>query len=158
MMNKNIMILFISLFSFFFLFSCCKNSDADSRLLYLKNNFNKLYQNDYKQFWQILAEAEKNAVNCQSTSDTVAFLKLIEIDSTGVEFIEYFSEVIEKLCIENPKCFLDALSNLDSSAITRIVKRLKTPLFLDSKDIDAVFNKNKSVKKYDAVMKEYFRK
>lgn len=156
--NKRFIILIFSLLLCFIFLNCGNMFAEDNKLMYLKNNFNNLYQNNYKQFWQILAEVEKNAVNCESTDDTVAFLKLIEIDSTGAEFNEYFSEVIEKLCIEKPKCFLDSLSSLDTRAITRIVKRLKAPLFVDSKDIDAVFNKNKRVIKYDEIMKEYFRK
>ncbi len=152
---------FVILRSFLFfccLFIFCAYAQAENnKLEYLKNNFNNVYMSNYDQFWKVLHDAQKKAESCESAEDTIAFLKLVEIRTGNAEFNAYFNEVIEKLCVEKPKCFFDALANLNENAIIRTVALLKAPLFVDTGDIDVVFKKDENVKKYTVIMSEYFR-
>ena len=158
-MTHKTFVIFRSILFLCCLFIFCGDVHAENnKLEYLKNNFNNVYMSNYDQFWKILHDAQKKAESCKSIIDTAAFLSLVEIESTGAEFNEYFNETIEKLCVEQSRCFLDALATINEKSIILTVKRLKAPLFVDSSDIDDVFKRNKSVKKYNFIIKEYFNK
>jgi len=131
----------------------CAGKDAN--LSCLKKNFEQLYSSNYDLFWDILHKAEKKAQKCVSIQDTSLFLELVHIKTNSAEFEEYFSKIIENLCVSSPKCFLDAVLQLKNEDQIQIVDRLKHTVFVDQSAITEIFKKYKDNKKYAKLIKLY---
>lgn len=124
----------------------------------VKNNFNEAYVYDYKNFWKIINSSGEKAVMCNKSDDLTNFMRLIEVrKSSNAEFEEYYSQTIEKVCVENDKCFFEAMTQLSPGAQISIVKLLKAPLFQDTSLIFNVFLHNKNNKKYKKLADLYFK-
>jgi len=122
----------------------------------LKKNFDELYQSDYDSFFTILRSAEKKATKCDSLANTVDYLDVVRFIGGNAEVREYFSEVIEKLCTERPRCFLDALSRVNENSRSEIVRQLRNPTFLEDRAIREVFVRYKTSPRYKRIMDLYF--
>lgn len=132
-------------------------SGSNATLDCLSKNLDKLYSANYRLFWDILHKAEKKVQKCMSVSDTVNFMKLAHLKSNNAEFNEFFSEVIENLCVKKSKCFFEAMVRLKDEDQLEVVKKLKTPLFVDQVAINDAFIRNKNNQKYKKVIYLYFR-
>lgn len=128
----------------------------EANLVCLQDNFDKLYLENYLLWSEILGNAEIKALACDSVEDTAAFLRLVKLIKGNAEFDEFFSETIEKLCIEKTKCFLDGLLRTDVPIRALLIDKLRTPLFIDSFKIDQVFREVKTNKKYRELSDIYF--
>lgn len=133
----------------------CVGTQATLRCL--KDNFRALYMADYQRFFGILRTAEKDAAKCDSVARTVDFLEVAPFIKGNAEVGEYFSEVIEKLCTTEPRCFLDALSRVNDESRMNIVRGLRTPTFLEDSVIRQVFLRHKEDPRYKAIMDLYFK-
>lgn len=129
----------------------------ESTIECLKHNFIELYSSNYSLFWNILKAEEKKAISCKSIPDTSKFFELASIKSTNAEFNEYIAEFLENLVIKKSECFLDSLLNLNEKSISDVINILQHPTFIEEKEIAKVFFSNKQNKKYDKVMKIYFK-
>lgn len=115
-----------------------------------------MYASNYSQFWDILTDAEKEALKCKSTLAVVDFLRLVNLKSINAEFNEYYKEVIENMLLQKPTCFLDSLATLDKTTITFIIDNLKRPLLVEELKIYKTFRKYRSMRKYNNIMQVYF--
>ncbi|MBI5492889.1 MAG: hypothetical protein HY893_08160 [Deltaproteobacteria bacterium] len=136
---------------------------GEANLVCLQDNFDKLYQENYPLFWEILHNAASKAQKCDSVKDTAAFLRLVKLirgsHATGnAEFEEYFSQTVEQLCIQKSKCFLDGLLRFDKPTRVLLLDMLRNPLFEDGSKIDRVFREAKTNKKYREISDIYFLK
>jgi len=130
----------------------CEGSKAT--LDCLKQNSFELYSTNPELFWSILNQAADKAANCENPSDTVRFLQLVQIPLDGA-LSEFYSEKIENLCLNKPKCFLNAMVSLEKGERIANIKRLRTPLVTDPKDIRRVFEEHKKNKKYKEIVDLY---
>jgi len=160
---KNMLILLlaqISLYSFFVKVSFAEDVCAKSvsEFSCLKNNFDVMYASDYRKFWQVANLAAKKAEKCEDMADVSAFFQLAVIKKSGnAEFEEFFSQTVERICVENNECFFSALVKENVQTQSAIVGMLKNPLFQNQKSIYEVFVKNKENKAYKAIIELYFR-
>jgi hypothetical protein len=122
----------------------------------LKENFRELYMTDYGRFSTILRIAERKARRCDSLANTTRFLAVARFIKGNAEVGEYFGEVTEKLCTNKPRCFLDALAQVDEESRAVIVRDLRTPTFLEETAIEMVFRRYRDNPKYKAIMDLYF--
>ena len=128
----------------------------DHTLQCLKRNFDGLYTSDYAGFSEIIRTAAQKARSCQSPPNTASFLDLARFIHGNAEMQEYFGEVVERLCIDRPDCFFDALIRVDPRSRQQIVEALKNPMFMEQSAIDAVFQAHKAGAKYRSIMQLYF--
>ncbi len=153
---KRTLIIFGSSLLVFLSLSCthlgCKDEES---LIYLKNNFRELYVNNYSLFSHIVHEAAKKAESCDTLSDTVNFLDLVQF-CHNADFGEFFSDTIEHLCINNPKCFLDALINLGEESRITVLQELSNPVFVNEAEIEEVLMKYKNNPKYEDIINRFF--
>ncbi len=153
-MNRALIIFGFSLV--FLSLSCthllCKDEES---LSYLKNNFDELYSNNYSLFWNIVHSAAKKAESCHTLSETVNFLDLVQFRHNA-DFAEFFSDTIERLCINNPKCLFDALINLQEEFRIKVLEALSRPLFVNEAEIEEVFMKYKNNPKYEDIINRFF--
>lgn len=161
MMIKSITLLVIlSLF----IFSCslltaqekdlCKGENAT--LSCLKQNFIKLYSNDYEQFWNILHNAANKMQEHEKLSDVSTFMDLAVVIQGNAEVSEFFSEISEKFCVSNPTICLDALVSLDEKSRKAFMHMLRHPIYLSKMEIDHIFLKYRELKKYREIIQIYF--
>lgn len=122
----------------------------------LKKNSTKLYQENFDLFWTIMNDTSNRAQQCKEQKDVVAFLSLIEIPRDG-EVAEYYYENLENLCVNNTKCFLDALMKLSSFDQDRVIYLLVNPLFKNTTEISAALNKYRDEDKYKRVVELYIK-
>jgi hypothetical protein len=113
----------------------CKQ--ADKELTCLTANFDQLYRQDSSRFWDILHRASENAEKCTVPSDTAAFLKLARIKTRNVEFLEFYKEVTERLCVERTNCFLEGMSKLNRAARSAVVRHLRNPLYYEAAEVQS---------------------
>lgn len=123
----------------------------------LMKNAHELYSTNMPLFWDILNKASKRAQECKSSSDGARFMKVVRIPRDGA-FAEYFNEKVERFCVENTKCFLNAVVSMPVQDQDKIVDVLLNPLFVDQTEITAALTKNQSTKKYKRVVEVYQRK
>lgn len=122
----------------------------------LKKHFDELYRSDYAQFFDILYAAEKRAIKCDSRARTSDFLDVVRFIKGNAEVGEYFSETIERLCTTRSRCLFDALSAAHDETQSIIIRKLRTPTFLEERAITAAFLRHKKDPKYKVVMDAYF--
>lgn len=133
-----------------------KCSVDENQLTFLKKNFSELYLNDYSRFWDIVHKAAKKARTCDSSIETANFIELIQFSGGNAEFNEYYSKIVEHLCISNPKCFFDSLLSLDEESKIKVIDTLRHPIFVTLKEIEDVFSKNRNIKQYEDIIRTFF--
>jgi hypothetical protein len=124
----------------------------------LKNNFDQLYRVDPELFWKILEKAEKSAVSCQNTSDTVSFIKLASFKTVNAEFREYLADTLEGFFLIKRTCFLNAASSLPKNDIDNVAYILARSLFGNEESIKDSFmeEQKKRNKRYKYIIDRYF--
>ena len=122
----------------------------------LKRNFDRLYASDYAGFSDIIRTAAQKARSCQSSPNTASFLDLARFIHGNAEVQEYFGEVVERLCIDQPDCFFDALIRVDARSRQQIVEELRNPMFVEQSAINNAFQAYKNRPKYRRIMQLYF--
>jgi hypothetical protein len=105
--------------------------ESRKNLSYLEKNFNKLYRENYSEFWVILHSSFEEAKSCRSIEKTSKFLGLANVQTGNAEFEQFFSESIENLCLSSPKCFNEASQRLPKAVQERLKEKLNGPLFID---------------------------
>jgi hypothetical protein len=133
-----------------------KCSADEDQLIFLKKNFSGLYLNDYSRFWDIVHKAAKKAQTCDSSIETADFIELIRFSGGNAEFNEYYSEIVEHLCISNPACFFDSLLRLDKESKIKVIDVLRHPIFAKPKEIEDVFTINRNIKQYEDIVNLFF--
>jgi hypothetical protein len=113
--------------------SCSNSSD---KLNCLKANFHSLYHNNYTEFWSILHKSADEVKQCASSTKTAQFLGLVAIQSNNAEFNEFFSDIVEELCVSSPTCFCTGVSHLSDENQQMLRIMLDTPLFFDKKSLE----------------------
>lgn len=131
---------------------CLEDKNA---LTCLKNNFNELYTQNYRQFWEIAHRAASDARKCDSSANTAAFLDLVRIKSSNAEFNEFLGEVIERLVTENPNCFLAAVAKMDLGSQKLVMEKLRYPIFVERTMIENAL-RAESNEKYKSIVNLYF--
>lgn len=132
-------------------------SDKNTSYSCLFNNFDRLYKTDYERFWEIVHSKELEASKCTQENQTIEFLNFVSIKTENIEFIEYLSQALEKLLLNNHKCFFNAALKLTPKTRKLLIIKLKYPLFHDQKEIDEIFNQAMKDKKYKQLSKQYFK-
>jgi hypothetical protein len=126
-----------------------KNANLDC----LKGNFDVLYEKNNKQFWDILHVSAKNIKNCRSSKDVIKFLELAELKNDNAEFEEFVSEIIEKLCISNTKCLLNAMLKISKQKQMAVIELLQNPTYIEKEKINSAIDKLKDIDKYKSIVK-----
>lgn len=108
---------------------------ADKELACLAAHFDQLYRRAPTRFWGILHRAAENAQTCIAPSATAAFLRLAQVKTSNVEFLEFYQEVVERLCVERTDCFLEGISKFNRTARSAVVHRLRNPLYYEETEI-----------------------
>lgn len=127
----------------------------ETALTCLRDNFDELYTQNYRRFWNIAHQAASDARKCDSPANTVAFLYLARIKTNNAEFNEFFSEVIERLVTEKPHCFLAAVATMDLSSQKLVMEKLRNPIFAESAAIENAL-RAESNEKYKSIVDLYF--
>lgn len=130
-------------------------SDRD-QLACLENNFQVLYLQDNRRFWQILRDSRERAFSCRSHEATLRFLKLAALKKRGAEFEEFFSEAIEQMATKKTNCFLSAMNSSDSQVRHALVVQLHHPLIVDKSSIEKIFRKAQLRPKFKNLSTEFF--
>lgn len=165
MMVTRLIQLVVSLWCLMYSFGCAAEDDysknicvKEANLECLQNNFDKLYQQNYQLFWAILHNAAKKAQTCDSIEDTAAFLRLVILKQSNAEFTEFFGQTVERLCVQKSICFLNGLLLVNQPTKVKLIDKLRSPLFVDSSEIDRVFLKARTNNKYREISIIYFLK
>lgn len=135
--------------------SLCSGRSAN--LHCLKDNFPELYSTNYDLFWKILHDATEKLKVHKNTSDIVDFMKLSTVIDGNAEVTEFFSKICEEFCVSNPELCLGALIDLDDQSKKSVLDKLRNPIYLSKTKIDNVFEKNKTIKKYQKIVSLYFK-
>ncbi|ADU65716.1 hypothetical protein Selin_0981 [Desulfurispirillum indicum S5] len=129
-MKKNYLLFY--LFVVISLYGCVYvDGKTPSNLQYLGQNFDQIYMDDYKLFWRILHDAASRARTCLDVSQTTEFIGLAKTMRGNAEFNEFLSEEIEMLAIDQTECFLSAWHNADEPTQAGVLRKLKSPLFIE---------------------------
>lgn len=124
----------------------------------LKDNFDPLYQTDYARFFRIFHTAEQKAIRCNSLPHTTEYLELAPFMKGNAEVREGFSETVENLSVNAPRCFLNSLIRTNRESQAEIIKGLRTPLFVDEAVIRTVFLWYRGETRYKTILQLYFQK
>ena len=151
------MIIFSCLLSSSICFGSPLCTGKEATLTCLKSNFDELYHTNYHGFFDILYKAEKHAINCKDTSETVAFLELVNYGKQNAEYTEYLREAIENLIQKNPECYFNAVLILDRDTKLYLIDQVRYPLFTEKKEIEHIFTKYKKNERYKEIMDIYFK-
>lgn len=131
---------------------------GEANLVCLQDNFDKLYQENYPFFWEILHNAASKAQKCDFVEDAASFMKLVNLIKGNAEVDEFFSETVEQLCIKKTKCFFDGLLMVDKPTKVLLIEKIRTPLFVDKSKIDRVFFEARTNREYREISDVYFLK
>lgn len=91
-------------------------------------------------------------VSCKENIHLVTYLKITTKIQENVEVAEHFSEEIEKLVINNTKCFIDGFDLLDAKEKESIALRLKKPIFVERKHIQKKLKKFSNYKESGLIL------
>lgn len=122
---------------------------------YLLNNFDQFYASDYALFWDVIRAAADKARKCEIVEDSVRFIGLSKNESNNAEFNEFFSDAVEHMALENPKCLLAAISKSDGTVRSAMLNRLRHPIFVEVSDMDRSLDRY-SRGRFRFFVKDYF--
>jgi hypothetical protein len=120
-------------------------------------DLNALYHSDYKKFWSRWDAQKHAALSCKDTKATRGFLSEAVETLGNVEVSEANAEVIEGLCLNNPKCFLNALALLSETKQRSVLSVfIAGAINNDPKTIETSLSKYWKGSKYQNIRKIYY--
>lgn len=132
-------------------------SGENATLECLKENFKDVYEDQYFKFLMIINKAEVEALNCDSSEKTAAYLDIASKIGKNREVEGGFKDFIEtKFLKEKTTCFLDALL-LNSDNVKDIIlgNYLKKPSFISRSEVDSIFSQYMKQEKYKELLQRY---
>jgi hypothetical protein len=119
-------------------------------------DLNQLYRTDYDVFWKQWREVQEKAMLCADHDATAKFLSNAIITLGNAEVGEANAESIEKLTLEEPRCFLESVQKLRPEEQTKIVKFfILRPLYHDEEELRKAMEKQWD--KYRGIKELYYR-
>jgi hypothetical protein len=120
----------------------CSGSEATIRCV--ERNFDVMSHRHGDRFWAILNEAARNlrerapqGQECDSTGKMVQFLSLARVRPVSAEFVEFYSQQIEQLCLGAAPCFRNASKFLDEDGRAALRSMLANPVFVDPAPLES---------------------
>jgi hypothetical protein len=120
-------------------------------------DLNALYHSDYKKFWSRWNAYKNAATSCTDLKATGGFLSEAVETIGNVEVSEANAEVIENLCLKNPKCFLNAIVLLSDANQRKVLSQFVAgAIYNDSKKMETSLSKYWNENKYHKTKKIYY--
>lgn len=110
----------------------CSQPDIE----YLIENHEKLYKDNYEDFWGLLNRLQSNAFAANSSSGICQFLQIFKLENYPSEVEEFLSETLETLCAEKSILLKTAMQQLDSRLSAKLNEKLKHPLFRNETELE----------------------
>ena len=132
----------------------CKGEQATINCL--KQNFDVLYSNDYKLFWDIMHKTATKIQISHNISEITTFLSLASVIQGNAEVLEFYSEVGERLCLSNPELCLDALSMLNAQDRQLFIDRIRHPIYSSKEEIGRSLSTYRNHARYHEILDLFF--
>jgi hypothetical protein len=100
----------------------CSGSEATIRCV--ERNFDVMSHRHGDRFWAILNEAARD-------------LSLARVRPVSAEFVEFYSQQIEQLCLDAAPCFRNASKFLDEDGRAALRSMLANPVFVDPAPLES---------------------
>ena len=126
----------------------------------LKENFKDVYEDQYFKFLMIINKAEVDALKCDSSEKTAAYLDIASKIGKNREVEQGFKDFVEsKFLKEKTACLLDALLLNDDNVKDIILGNyLKNPGYISRKEVDSILSQYVEQEKYKELLKRYSSK
>jgi len=95
------------------------------------------YEEDSFRFFETFAEQARHVESCADVDQVERFLSISPQIAGNAEIAEAFAEVLEKLVLRDPKCFLSATEDAPDRLAESLATRLSAPLFNPDVDLSA---------------------
>jgi len=132
-------------------------SGKNATLECLKENFKDVYEDQYFNFLMIINKAEVEALKCDSSEKTAAYLDIASKIGKNREVEEGFKDFVEsKFLKEKTACLLDALLLTDDNVKDILLGNyLKKPIILPKSEVDSILSKYVEQEKYKELLQRY---
>jgi hypothetical protein len=118
----------------------------------------QLHASDYEAFWKQWNKSKEKALTCKDQPATSEFLSNAVIMLGNAEVEEANAEVIEELCLEKPRCILEALIRMKKDEQDKLLRFFITsPIFHKAGEIKASLEKHWSQPKYQKIRNLYVK-
>lgn len=105
-------------------------------------DLNQLYASDSKAFWVQWNKSKDKAISCKDYNAMSRFLSDAIITLGNAEVSEANAQIIEQLCMNNPKCVLEALLRLRPEQQNEIIRFfVSVPIFHGAAEIKVSLGK-----------------
>lgn len=123
----------------------------------LKENFKDVYDDQYFKFLMIINTAEVEALKCDSSEKTAAYLDIASKIGKNREAEEGFKDFVENKFLKGKTvCLLDALLLNDDKVKDIILGNyLKKPITLPKSEVESILSKYGEQEKYKELLKRY---
>lgn len=103
----------------------------------LAGDLNALYHHDYDGFWKHWNEVKSESVSCIDEHKTKLFLSDAISMLGNSEVTEANASVVERIALNNPKCLLTAMNQMEIEKQEGFIKSfLFRPLYNDAESIE----------------------
>ena len=113
----------------------CQNSANELRCVL--RFYPTIYCENPEYFWKVLNQAGDNALSCNSVKGIADFLHTARLSNAGADLEEFVSESVEKLCINQPVRFKEAMSMLDKKTRRGVQIKLENPLYFEASELSS---------------------
>lgn len=125
----------------------------------LLESYMDLYTKDRDKYKLLLYSDHYLVLNCNSINLVQIFLRLNDVVSVGENaYFNFYRKTIERLSLETPQCFLDAVSGLSRDEQNRIISLLKSTAHISYSSILHSLWSFRDNDKYSYFFKKYLDK
>jgi hypothetical protein len=120
------------------------------------SDLDQLYASDYETFWKQWSKSKEKALTCKDHATMPKFLSDAIIMLRNAEVSEANAKVIEKLCLEKPKCLLETLIKMKTEEQDKLVRFFITsPIFHEAAEIKASLERYWNLPRYQKIRDLY---